>query len=294
MPESPDQQWRQLTEHYARMWDDELLNLAADYNDLTDMAKQVLRDEMRKRKLADPAAPARSPKPARQTLVQRLDSVPDVQVFGEDHQVLLRRYSELLDRDILEHAIAFNNLTRSAQQALREEMKRRGLGDPVSLTGSHDPTDPESIARTEAEINARLETRRALHGDEERDYTWQTPLRDYATREEALQRLEMLNRAGIQCWFGDPDSRRGDPTSQRLDYRILVPADQLEEAFEIITQPVPQDIIDESKVEVPEYQLPHCPRCQDQEPTLIATEPSNQWLCESCGNQWNEPIAASH
>ncbi len=41
MPESLDQEWRRLTAHYAEMWDDELLNLAADYNDLTDMAKQV-------------------------------------------------------------------------------------------------------------------------------------------------------------------------------------------------------------------------------------------------------------
>jgi len=57
MHESLDQEWRRLAENYAQMWDDELLNLAADYKDLTDMAKQLLRDEMKKRRLRDPSAP---------------------------------------------------------------------------------------------------------------------------------------------------------------------------------------------------------------------------------------------
>jgi hypothetical protein len=293
MPASSDQQWRQLTAHYAQMWDDELLNLAADYKDLTEMAQQVLRDEMRKRNLGDPTAPA-SAKPARHSFLQQPGARLDSPVSDEDLQIRRRRFADMLDRDLLRIAADYNILKPTARQAIRDEMRRRDLGDPVPLALRHDPTDPESIARTDAEIDARLEARRALHGDEERDYTWQTPLRDFETRDEAIQCLEMLDRAGIQWWFRDPDRGRGDPTTQRLDYRILVPADQLDDALEIIAQPVPQDIIDESKIETPEYELPHCPRCCNQEPTLIATEPSNQWLCESCGNEWRDPVVESN
>ena len=54
MQSDPMQVWRTLTSHYAKMTDGELLNLAADFGDLTDVARGVLRDEMRKRGLGDP------------------------------------------------------------------------------------------------------------------------------------------------------------------------------------------------------------------------------------------------
>jgi hypothetical protein len=54
MQTDPMQTWRQLTAHYAQMSEGELINLAEDLPDLTDMARQVLRDEMRKRGLGDP------------------------------------------------------------------------------------------------------------------------------------------------------------------------------------------------------------------------------------------------
>jgi hypothetical protein len=289
MPESPDQEWRRLTAHYAQMWDDELLNLAAGYNDLTDMAKQVLRDEMRKRNLADPAAPPQPPKPGRPSALGP-SWAPVGLAFDDDLQILRRRYAGMLDRDLLHEATGYNQIPPAGQQALCEEMRRRDLGDPISLAADYDYTHPESLARTEAEVNARLESRRALHGEEERDYTWMTPLCDCVSRREAMQRLAMLSRARIQWQFFDPDRGRSDPTTARLDYRILVPADELEEALAIIAQPIPQDIIDESKMETPEFEMPRCPRCHSEEPTLVGTEPSNQWHCESCGNEWADPI----
>jgi hypothetical protein len=289
MPESPDQEWCRLTAHYAEMWDDELFNIAADYNDLTDTARQVLRDEMRKRKLADPSAPPQAPRPGR-LYAQGPSWAPVAPASDDDLQILRRRYGDMLDRELLDEATGYNQIVPVAQQALCEEMKRRDLGDPISLATECDHTHPESLARTEGEIEARLESRRVLHGEEERDYTWMTPLCDCGFREEAMQRLAMLARARIQWRFFDPDRGRADPTTARLDYRILVPADQLEEALAIIAQPVPQDIIDESRMEAPEFEMPRCPRCQSEEPTLVGTEPSNQWLCESCGNEWSDPV----
>ena len=56
MQNEPFMDWQRLTEVYSKMYDGELLELAADAVDLTEMAKQVLRDEMRKRGLDDPRA----------------------------------------------------------------------------------------------------------------------------------------------------------------------------------------------------------------------------------------------
>jgi hypothetical protein len=73
MQETPDQEWRRLTEHYAGMWDEELLDLAADYKDLTEMAQQTLRDEMKKRGLGEPTAPrARTSAPAAGATAERV------------------------------------------------------------------------------------------------------------------------------------------------------------------------------------------------------------------------------
>lgn len=60
MSDSADE-YQQLAKRYSCMYDDELLKLAAEYDDLTDTAQLVLRDELQRRKLelptltADPA-----------------------------------------------------------------------------------------------------------------------------------------------------------------------------------------------------------------------------------------------
>jgi hypothetical protein len=53
MPDDPQRYWRDLTENYGQMSDGELLDLGESRGDLTEMAQQVLRDEMRKRGLDD-------------------------------------------------------------------------------------------------------------------------------------------------------------------------------------------------------------------------------------------------
>jgi hypothetical protein len=58
MADDLNEQWRRLSEHYAQMYDGELVRLAGQYSGLTDVAKQVLRDTMLKRGLGDPTKPA--------------------------------------------------------------------------------------------------------------------------------------------------------------------------------------------------------------------------------------------
>src|ERR1039457_4403878 len=56
MQNAPRVEWQRLTETYSKMYDDELLNLAADSADLTEQARQVLAGGMQKRGLQAPRA----------------------------------------------------------------------------------------------------------------------------------------------------------------------------------------------------------------------------------------------
>jgi hypothetical protein len=49
-------EWQRLQARYAAMGDEELMGLREDYNSLTDVAQEILRDELRKRKMPDPTA----------------------------------------------------------------------------------------------------------------------------------------------------------------------------------------------------------------------------------------------
>ncbi len=64
MQNDPLVEWQRLTETYSKMYDDELLELAADSADLTEAARQVLGDEMRKRGLEDPRTASQARKEA--------------------------------------------------------------------------------------------------------------------------------------------------------------------------------------------------------------------------------------
>jgi hypothetical protein len=61
MPDDPQRYWSDLTENYRQMSDGELLELEESRADLTEMAQQVLRDEIRKRGL-DEKKPAEAAK----------------------------------------------------------------------------------------------------------------------------------------------------------------------------------------------------------------------------------------
>ncbi len=47
-------EWQRLTAHYGAMGDEELQELAEAYDSLTELAQEILRDELRKRKLPEP------------------------------------------------------------------------------------------------------------------------------------------------------------------------------------------------------------------------------------------------
>jgi hypothetical protein len=202
----------------------------------------------------------------------------------------------MYDAELLELAADSGNLTETAQQALSDEMRKRGLAlprsagaprrvaDPMleraSTAPGADPRAPELAADTPGTAD---------EADAPQEYTWKTLLCECETGEEALQLAAVLRHSGIETWI---EGRRGSysPFAQ-VDQgfpRILVPADRLEEAREIAANPIPEEIVEQSKIEMPEFEAPVCPKCGAADPVLEGVDPVNSWFCEACENEWTE------
>ena len=217
MQDDPVRFWQELTENYRRMSDGELRELSARPEELTEVAQQVLRDEMRLRRLDRSQTPA--------------------------------------------EGVRTTGAPRKNYDLLAGPLPNSSLVDE----------DPEDAEETEDEQPAT-------------GYTWKTQLCECSNVQQARQISAALLRAGIESWIEAMPSYAialGNP-------RVLVAADQLEEARAIAQRPIPQDIIEESQVEVPEYVVPVCPRCGAHDPILESADPVNTWSCEACGAEWSD------
>ncbi len=213
----------------------------------------------------------------------------------EEWQRLSELYRGKSEEELRELADDFADLTETAQQVLRDEMRKRGIGDPGA------PNVPQNHADSpHAEPNplATLLCEPQNHGydpffgqeetDQPHEYTWKTPLCECEDGDEAWQLAEVLRRAGIESWVEQPGTRYSFGV---INPRLLVAADQLEQARTIAAQPIPQEIVEQSKTGQPEYEPPACPQCGAKDPVLEAVEPANSWRCEACGKQWTDLTA---
>jgi hypothetical protein len=211
----------------------------------------------------------------------------------QEWQRLSEHYRAMSDEELIELAEDLGSLTEIAQQVLSGEMRSRGLGDADPRGGLRRNAEGVGLQNSQA---AELPSNPDLAGNggnPPREYTWKTPLCECETQEEARRRSEMLRRASIESWIEAPGTN-GRYGAFDLTYpRILVAADQLEQAREVAARPIPQDIIEESKAEVPEFEMPQCPKCSAVDLVLESVEPSNLWRCEACGELWKEPPVAS-
>jgi hypothetical protein len=208
---------------------------------------------------------------------------------AQDWQWLTENYRTMLDGELEELADDFGNLTETAQQVLRSELRNRGLPEPGAAGVT--PTRPDASAglrwASSVDPDAGVSQSKEVDRDEDsspREYTWKTQLCECETTEQANQIREMLRRAGIDSWVERPGTRWSV-----FSPRIVVAADQLQQAIEIARQPIPRDIVEQSTAEVPEFIAPRCPKCGVEDPVLESAEPTNSWLCEACGKQWTEP-----
>jgi hypothetical protein len=208
---------------------------------------------------------------------------------AQDWLWLTENYRTMFDDDLEQLAASFGDLTETAQQVLRNELKNRGLAEPGAKAEVRKQPSAPAGARWASTVDPNAGASKSKEADQDedsspREYTWKTKLCECETTEQALQIREMLRRAGIDSWVERPGTRWSV-----FSPRVVVAADQLEQAVEIARQPVPLDIIEQLTVEVPEYVPPNCPRCGAEDPVLESADPTNSWLCEACGRQWSEP-----
>ena len=205
---------------------------------------------------------------------------------AEDWRRLTGLYRQTSDLELRELAADFSNLTAMAQQVLRDELRTRGLKLPfapgeILLNGA--PLRRPRFAAPRPDAYATGGARNSPVA-----YTWKTLLCDCGEPEQAWQIREVLRQAGIESWIEGPGLYSPHAELDLTLPRVLVAADQLDEARLIAARPIPPEIVELSKMKLPDFEPPRCPRCGAQDPLLEAVHPVNVWKCEVCGEQWSD------
>ena len=203
---------------------------------------------------------------------------------SEEWRRLTQLYREMSDEELYELEDDFAGLTEQAQQVLRDEMKTRGLTRPRPANVE---TDISAASAWDSYADAPKAEDGTAESDLPREYTWKTLLCECNDSDEAWQVREALRQAGIESWIEGQGYRIAAEASYP---RILVAADQLELAREVAARPIPQAIVEQSKMPPEEYEPPVCPKCGAEDPLLEGVDPVNSWLCESCDHQWSDAV----
>jgi ribosomal protein L37AE/L43A len=202
-----------------------------------------------------------------------------------DWQSLTKLYSEMGDGELLALDAEIADLTELARQVLRDEMSKRRLERPSAAKAAKGPSERVAASWPDRSADAPAGEDESWQSDQPREYSWKTPLCECESGEIAWQLQQALREAGIENWIDGP---RHANVLEMSHAQILVAADQLEEAQEIAARPIPQAIVEQSRMEVPDYEPPLCPACGAEDPVLESADPANAWLCEACGKQWTE------
>lgn len=210
---------------------------------------------------------------------------------AEDWRRLTDLYRGMGELELHELATDFRNLTGMAQQVLRDELSRRGMNLPLAqaevlINGVPLPRPrpfamPADSGATGAERDFPVE------------YTWKTLLCECDEPEQAWQIGEVLRQSGIESWIEGPGRFSPHAELDLTNPRVLVAADQLDEARMIAARPIPPEIVELSRMRPPDFEPPLCPRCGAQDPLLDAVYSWNVWRCEACGLQWRDTETAS-
>ncbi len=201
----------------------------------------------------------------------------------EEWQRLTTLYGELGEIEIRELAAGIDDLTDVAKQVLRDELKKRALSENSSAVRNPPDSRDMNNRRWEYSEDSPGQMFGEEDGDGHAEFSWKTPLCECNTSKEAWALVLTLRQAGIDSWI---EKQRF--SASLSGPRVLVAADQLDQAREIAAHPIPQDIIDEMNEPPSEFVPPTCPACGNADPTLESADPFNTWLCESCGNTWIE------
>jgi ribosomal protein L37AE/L43A len=220
---------------------------------------------------------------------------------AEEWQRLTKVYGEMSDGELEEVASDFANLTEIAQPILRDELKKRGMGDPSAATARSDKAnDRPNSARSGYAIARRNSMLSQIPSDSSGgsdsgrpgEHVWLTELCSRSTPAEIYQVCEALHAAGIESWTERRGAIFGVQPPGSSGIRVLVADHRLDEARSVIAKEAPQDVIDQSKEMNDNFVPPSCPKCGAADPILESSHPTNSWHCDDCGHDWTEPAPA--
>jgi hypothetical protein len=202
-------------------------------------------------------------------------------------------YRRMYDDELLNLVADSQDLTEIARSVLVEELKRRGFGDSLNAVPAQNTPEPKLERRAALLGNQGgasqivLDYRSTQMGEAPLEYTWKTLLCECESMEQARQTSEFLRLSGIDNWIEE----RGTGSPYKAEFpnpRVSVAADQLDQARAIMANPIPREIVENSKISAPEFEMPRCPYCGTSDPALEGVNPFNSWRCEACGNQWTQ------
>jgi hypothetical protein len=189
------------------------------------------------------------------------------------YQELVTLYGSYGDDELVELGRGMADLTEMAQEALKGELRRRGLkiapaGEPVEarVLSEDDLSDMRAYAASApAECIFDFEDQRAVTAAY------------YALTAEGIEAIVVSGGAR-------PD-RQGP--------RVVVTPKDAERAATILSRPSAEELKAETEEAFEGFDLPQCPTCGGAETLLESVDPVNQWRCDGCGHTWLEESVSS-
>jgi hypothetical protein len=192
---------------------------------------------------------------------------------AEQYQELTALYGSYGDGELVELGRGMADLTETAQEVLKGELKRRGL----------------TIAAAAPPVEARVFTDEEM--SDMRSYAALAPAEctfEFEDDRGASAAYYALTVADIRAIVLSAQSTRGEVRGPRV---VVTPKDA-ERAAAILSRPLEGElrpVADEPE----EFAVPRCPACGGDETLLESADPVNQWRCDDCGEVWLEEAAPS-
>ena len=209
----------------------------------------------------------------------------------QERKRLLDFYSRQMDERLEQIATQAAGLREVAREVLRQELIRRGLDvellQPPTAAVELPPEEPSGA---EQSSSGEFEKRNLVI------------IRKFRDLPEALVAQGIIDSVGIETFLFDDATVRMDWFWSNLlgGIKLLVDAENVEAANEILNQPIPEGFAFEG---AGDYQQPRCPKCQSMEisfeeldklayGSLFVNLPlpihRKGWLCHSCKHAWRD------
>jgi hypothetical protein len=197
----------------------------------------------------------------------------------DEYARLADYYRDQPDEALLALAGEPENLTPIAEEALRAEIRRRGLPAPGS---------PEHVQLATAVEKLEGQAGSGYSGELWGSYAALAPeeCRFYFEfGDEGVAARRWLEESGIES-FTLPSTSLEDGVC------VVVKPSDADRAGVLLAQPIPERLMEEPASEVKDFVAPSCPACGSPDSLLESADPTNQWLCEECDHTWADPPPA--